>query len=43
MHETLEGLAKVERYLAESKEHREKWKGFIDRLRVIIDGGEMLT
>ena len=43
MHETLEGLAKVERYLAESKEHREKWKGFIDRLRIIIDGGEMLA
>ncbi|KIN05438.1 hypothetical protein OIDMADRAFT_115059 [Oidiodendron maius Zn] len=43
MHETLEGLAKVERYLAESKEHREKWKGFVDRLRVVIDGGETLA
>lgn len=42
MHETLAGLAKVQKYLAESEEHKETWKGYVDRLRVVIDGGEPL-
>jgi hypothetical protein len=42
MHETLTGLAKADRYLPESEEHRKIWKGYADRPRVVIDGSEML-
>ncbi|CZR55544.1 uncharacterized protein PAC_05432 [Phialocephala subalpina] len=40
MRKTLEGLAKVQRYLAESEEHKETWEGYVDRLRAVIDGSE---
>lgn len=40
MHETLAGLAKLQRYLAERGENRETWKGYVDRLRAVIDGSE---
>lgn len=42
MRETIEGLAKVQRYLAESEEHRERWRGFVDYLRTVVDGGKKL-
>ena len=42
MQETLAGLAKVQRYLAESEEHRDTWKGYAERLTAITDGGETL-
>jgi hypothetical protein len=32
----------VRKYLAESEEHRETWKGYVSRLKVIIDGGKTL-
>lgn len=38
MHETLAGLVKVEKYVEESEEHREIWKGYVDHFRVITDG-----
>jgi predicted oxidoreductase len=40
MSETLAGLAKVQTYLAESEEHRETWKGYVDRLKIVIEGSE---
>lgn len=40
MHETLAGLGKVQRYLAESEEHRKIWKSYVDRVRAVINGGE---
>jgi diketogulonate reductase-like aldo/keto reductase len=43
MRETLAGLAKVQRYLAESEEHRQTWKGYVDRFKAIVDGGEDLA
>jgi hypothetical protein len=42
MRETLAGLAKVKRYLAESEEHRKTWKGYVDRLKIIVDGDELV-
>jgi diketogulonate reductase-like aldo/keto reductase len=42
MHETLAGLAKVQRYLSESEEHREIWKCYVYRFKVITDGIETL-
>jgi len=38
MHETLAGLAKVQRYTAESAEHKEIWQGCVDGVRAIVDG-----
>ncbi|KAE9379986.1 Aldo/keto reductase [Stipitochalara longipes BDJ] len=40
MHETLEGLAKVQRYIAESEEHKETWQGYVESLKAIVDGAE---
>ena len=40
MHETLVGLSKVQKYPEESEEHKETWKGYVDRFRAITDGGE---
>ena len=42
MQETLTGLAKGDRYLPEGEEHMKIWKGYVDRLRVVIDGNETL-
>jgi hypothetical protein len=42
MQETLAGLAKVQRYLAESEEHKDTWKGYAERVRAITDGFETL-
>ncbi|KAF8854958.1 hypothetical protein BDZ45DRAFT_676582, partial [Acephala macrosclerotiorum] len=42
MHETQAGLAKAQRYLSESEEHKEIWKSYVDRLKAVIDGGETL-
>ncbi|KAG0652274.1 Aldo-keto reductase 2E [Hyphodiscus hymeniophilus] len=38
MHETLGGLAKMQKYLAESETNRETWSGYVDSLKVVIDG-----
>jgi hypothetical protein len=40
MRETLEGLAKVKKYVAESEENAEKWQGFVNGLKDIVDGDE---
>ena len=38
MRETLAGLAKVQRYVSESAEHKEIWQGYVDSVRAIVDG-----
>jgi hypothetical protein len=40
MRETLEGLTKVKKYVAESEENAEKWQGFVNGLKDIVDGAE---
>lgn len=42
MRETLDGLAKVQRYVEESEENRERWKEFVDRFDIVVDGYEAL-
>jgi hypothetical protein len=38
MRETLAGLAKVQRYVSESAEHKQIWQGYVDGVRAIVDG-----
>lgn len=43
MHETLTGLAKVQKYRAGSEKNKKTWGGYVDKVREIVDGNETST